>query len=78
MTANDTPLTTAAQVLAFAGIATKTKPRLTISRWPDSCDTCRHQAGRHYCLLHEIKARNMDARRCADHADKGRGAQPHG
>jgi hypothetical protein len=30
------------------------------------CDECRHQEGRHYCLLHGVTVKNMDALRCRD------------
>ncbi len=32
--------------------------------WEESCDECAHQEGRHYCLLHSISVKNMDAIRC--------------
>lgn len=30
----------------------------------DTCDQCRHQEGRHYCLLHSITVKNMDTKKC--------------
>lgn len=36
-----------------------------------SCDLCRHQEeGRHYCLLHSVTVKNMDAYRCRDFAKR--------
>lgn len=38
--------------------------------WPasaaKSCDECRYQEGRHYCLLHTVTLKNMDTIRCHD------------
>ena len=53
------------------------RPRLTGSNWVNSCDTCRHQEGRHYCLLHSITLKNMDTIRCDEHQDRGRGKRPN-
>jgi hypothetical protein len=29
-----------------------------------SCDQCRYQEGRHYCLFHSVTLKNMDTIRC--------------
>lgn len=51
---------------------------LTDAPWIRSCDTCRYQEGRHYCLRHGMQVKNMDTVRCADHQDRGeRGEADH-
>lgn len=34
--------------------------------WFKSCDNCRHQEGRHYCLFHGESVKNMDIFRCGN------------
>lgn len=39
--------------------------------WILSCDTCRYQEGRHYCLLHGKPMKNMDTITCDQWQDRG-------
>ncbi len=64
-------------LLTIADSEHMVRPRLTEAKWVNSCDTCRHQEGRHYCLMHSITMKNMDTIRCADHQDRGRWALPN-
>jgi len=34
------------------------------AEYTKSCDFCRHQEGRHYCLLHGTVVKNMDTVKC--------------
>ncbi len=45
-------------------------PNFTDATARKSCDTCASQEGRHYCLLHGIQVKNMDAVRCEDWSDR--------
>ncbi len=38
--------------------------RVRPAKWEESCDQCRHQEGRHYCLFHATVLKNMDTIRC--------------
>ncbi len=42
------------------------RPKLLLATAQKSCDGCAAQEGRHYCLLHGVQIKNMDAVRCAD------------
>ncbi len=56
---------------AFAAIAlAKGEPILTKTNRQKSCDFCRHQEGKHYCLLHDMIVKNMDIFRCEDWCEK--------
>lgn len=42
-------------------------PNLRLCRGAQlSCDDCKWQEGRHYCLLHSTTMKNMDIHRCDD------------
>ena len=41
--------------------------QLLKSLWLNSCDFCKYQeSGLHYCLLHSMEVKNMNAVRCED------------
>ncbi len=42
------------------------RPKLLFATPKKSCDNCAAQEGRHYCLLHGVQVKNMDAVRCED------------
>ncbi len=56
---------------AFAAIAlAKGEPVLAKTNWQTSCDFCRHQEGKHYCLQHDTTVKNMDMFHCEDWCEK--------
>lgn len=39
---------------------------LFLTDWETSCDYCKFQEGRHYCILHSTHIKNMDMLKCVE------------
>ncbi len=48
-----------------ARIKPRVKPYL-VNFGQKTCDDCRYQEGRHYCLLLSFSMKNMDLKRCRE------------
>lgn len=45
-------------------VSSSSTGRLRRVDWLESCDHCRHQEGRHYCLRFDRVMKNMDTVKC--------------